>query len=266
MKNNDREKNIIHYGNAASILSVLSVVAAFVVVCIGLIYLLAKLDLISVPGFISGEKEAETSQNGTEGQNLLDALTGSGEILETPDTSLDSGRLKSVLANHNAISPYVVTGTITYSGDKYTRNLRFFACIYGKKYRVDIYEGANIVRSTVFDGSDFRVTDGYGTKYLDDTDYFDSDAALPIPSLKRLCTDGDYEFVSAYIEKESGNCVCRGRFTDKNMYDEIVISTEYGIITSADTYVGGKLIYSCRINLISTGISDPDSVISSPTI
>ncbi|MBO4217301.1 MAG: hypothetical protein J5940_05110, partial [Clostridia bacterium] len=60
MRKSDGEKNIIRYGNAASILSVLSVVAAFVVICTGVIYLLAKLDLITVPGFISGEKEVET--------------------------------------------------------------------------------------------------------------------------------------------------------------------------------------------------------------
>ena len=266
MRKSDGEKNIIRYGNAASILSVLSVVAAFVVICTGVIYLLAKLDLITVPGFISGEKEVETSPTGTEGQNLLDALVGSGDEPVPADLSLDGNRLKSVLADYNVISPYAVVGTITYSGEKYIRNLRFFACVYGEKYRVDVYDGADIVRSTVFDGTDFRITDGSGTKYLENTDYFDSDAALPLPSLKRLCADENYEFVSAYIEEETGSCVCRGHFTDRNMHDELVISTEYGIIVSADTYIGNKLIYSCRISLVTTGIDDPDSIISSPTI
>jgi len=265
LKKNDGEKNIIRYGNAGSILSVLSVVAAFVVVCIAVIFILARLDVIAVPGFISGEKETEPSPAETEGQNLLDALIGGSDEPETVDVAVDAARLKQVLAVHKQVSPYAVTGTITYAGEKYSKNLNFFACVYGEKYRVDVYDGAALVRSTVYDGTTLAVTDGSGVKYLENAEYFTSDTAVPVPSIKRLCADDGYEFVSAYIEAKTGNCVCRGRYTDRELFDDLVISTEYGIVTSADTYADGRLIYSCRVNLITTNIPDPDSIIGEPT-
>lgn len=227
-----KEKN----GGVLSLLSVLSILAAFIAVCFVVIWILVSAGVMNV-SWISAERTQKPEQS----------ENGEGMIIRgVTDTELDENSMRAVLSN------------IPFSDRFYSR---FFTTYFGRygedgvggifkieaydvyrsadKYKIITYNNFMQPQKTVVcNGERVRVTDETSGTYSDFeiSDEFSFAALSPMPDFSVFKT-GKYEVTEFYFEDGEYHITCR--HTEADMVDVIRINAETGVLTYFKTEFGG---------------------------
>lgn len=266
------------------LLGSLILAAAVIVLFSAVIIGLYKIDMISLPDYLSG-----LLSGGTQSAGLPDAKTEAAadalksdeadtEIVRLDDTSL----VKSMIATNMPTDFSEEHKVVVYSEGAETTRL-YRAVKYKDKYRVDIYSEDCLLETVICSGTLVTVTDAATNKketfpYNSSFDFFtvaDRVSVIDIINTVSNIRSGTvYESVfgsirsySISINKSLSSNIAKITFTytdTPERRDEFFLNIDSGILVSAETYIGGQLRYSLTGGYFSTDMSklDTDSVFS----
>lgn len=238
-------------------LSVISLVAAVVIVFVLIVCVMIRYGIITPPavfGNMFGPDVTETDAETGDYSAMLAALSDK----PSPDYFVRHDVTEEECAElfHSLVpsDKYTVTYSVNiYSADGKTernRNVQLWKC--GGLYRVEVTEEGSPVSLTVCDGSEVKVTDyrgGESSVSYKPNGYFTAESSAGIPDLKSV--------IDTAFAENSGCSISLTSDGDETLYmvsypnpslteqtETYYISVKYGIFVRADTSLNGKLIYS----------------------
>lgn len=239
------------------VLSVISLILAFAVVCGGVLLILNQTGVINLRW---ARTEQQKQQQST---GFIDSGTHSGKYYEI---NLDDESIRNILENIPFYETFFLRSYVTYVGQYGIKgegsNIRIEAYDVYKwenRYKVITYNSTMTKTDTVIcDGEKVRVIDETLNLQKDYpvTDDFAFNLQSPIPDFSVFRTE-KYEILSAGVE--NGEYIITCRMSELGMTDEIHINMNNGFVTYFKTVpnsMNGRLSYEYSIDDVYIGTSE----------
>ena len=252
-------------------MSVLSIVAAVILMLTVFTVLLMRIGAFAVPDFLKPlfgtEDSSETESLYGDEDALYEALTVYNEKAFIIDLGNDADIL-SLFEISEPITEYTLTNTVTYSGGGRTRLLSNKIWRSENRYRLETYDTAGeLIRQVVCDGeqialSEFSQGELRRTRSFPVSDSFSMEAAagfLSISALQeRLGRDdnGLENLHISLIRGQENNAYCI-TFYDavSQCTEELSVSLEYALIIESATYFQDSCIYHLATTSVTPGLT-----------
>lgn len=233
-----------------SLVSMLSILFAFVIVCALCVTLLVKLGVMNVDWL--------TPARATEGQKSQTTPSDGGVSGELGEITLDETTVRRVLSELPFFDTFYAKIYATYIGngpDGIFKTEAYDVYRRGDKYKIVTYDShMNKIRTLICDGKQVLVKDETNgdASTFPVSDAFSFAAEAPIPDFSIFKTK-KYEVEKYYLAGEEYVFVCT--LTEMNITDEVRVAAETGVVTMFKSSQNGREFYDYTLYTFDTDYS-----------
>ena len=232
------------YKNVLTLISVLSVLLAFTLVCALCLFVLYKTGVADFafgpPGEVQGGAPAGTHFS-------LPVHTAASP---TANAALTGANFDRILAETPFVDSYYIKIQVSSdetAGDDVPVSGTYEIWRYGDRYKINRYNSGNETEKIITcDGTRIQVIDFLAPSiaYYAVSDGYTFEKLAPLPDF-RLLLEEEHE-IFEYREKD-GACTAAYEYTSLAMVDNVRFSMSTGLIESFSRYRGGRLIWTTDV-------------------